>query len=255
MAKDTDTVLLRCDASVARITLNRPSRHNALGSAELEQLARHLSAVASDNTLRVLLVDATGEKTFCAGAALDQLDGVNFDGDTFAGVTASLEALQVPTVCVLQGNVFGAGVDLALACDFRIGVTGSRMRVPAAAIGACYPPASVARMVHELGSSNARRLLLAAETFSGDALLHSGFLHWQTSVEGLQARVDELLQQLLALAPSSQSAMKQMIRAASLNTGDSDSLQGLMQACFASENFVEGMAAQREGRAAVFNRK
>ncbi|MGB5324724.1 MAG: enoyl-CoA hydratase/isomerase family protein, partial [Pseudomonadales bacterium] len=175
MAENVATVRCERDKAIATLTLDNAARHNALGQAELDALSVQLDKLAADDSLRVLVLRGAGEKTFCAGAALDQLDGVNFDGDSFARVTQRLAELAIPTVCALNGNVFGAGVDLALACDFRIGLEGTRMRVPAAAIGACYPPASVQRIVAQLGVAAARRLLLAAEIFDDQLMLEHGF--------------------------------------------------------------------------------
>ncbi|MBT8150521.1 MAG: enoyl-CoA hydratase/isomerase family protein [Gammaproteobacteria bacterium] len=250
---NASTVILQCRDQVATLTLNDASRHNALGHAELGQLGDALDTIAGDASLRAVLLTGAGEKTFCAGAALDQLDGVHFDGDTFAPVTDKLAALPLPTVCALNGNVFGAGVDLALACDFRLGVVGSRMRVPAAVLGACYPPGCVQRMVAQLGVAASRRLLLMAETLDADAMLACGFLQWQVAREQLHARAQLLLDQLLALAPKSLSAMKSMIGLSAVGLNDAQAAQELMSDCFASEDFSEGMAAQREARAPKFS--
>lgn len=243
-----------CDG-IARLTLDNPARHNALGQAELDSLERILAALDNEPALRVLLLTGRGEKTFCAGAALDQLDGVSFDGDSFARVTQRLADLTVPSVCALNGNVFGAGVDLALACDFRIGLERSRMRVPAAAIGACYPPASVQRMVAQLGVAASRRLLLAAETFDDAAMLACGFLHWRVSRAELEGRVEQLLGELVALAPRSQSVMKQLLNGAQGIAADDDAVAALVRSCFESEDFAEGMAAQRARRQPQFTGK
>ncbi|NNC54416.1 MAG: enoyl-CoA hydratase/isomerase family protein [Pseudomonadales bacterium] len=250
---EAPTVVFNKADGIATLMLNDAARHNALGHAELQQLDEALDAIAADTSLRAVLLTGAGAKTFCAGAALDQLDGVNFDGDTFAPITNKLAALPQPTLCALNGNVFGAGVDLALACDFRIGVSGSRLRVPAAVLGACYPPACVQRMVSQLGIAASRRLLLAAHTFDADEMLGCSFLHWRVAPGELNERARLLLDELLALAPQSQAAMKAMITQSTAGLQDAQAAQQLMQACFASADFLEGMAAKREGRAPAFS--
>ncbi|MBT8149307.1 MAG: enoyl-CoA hydratase/isomerase family protein [Gammaproteobacteria bacterium] len=253
MPQQATTINLFMREQVAYLTLDNEAKHNALGQYELDQLEVHLQAIAQQQDLRALVLTGAGSKTFCAGAALDQLDREHFNGDNFAKVTAALAGLELPTVCALNGNVFGAGVDLAIACDFRIGLRGTRMRVPAAAIGACYPPASIQRLVVELGTGAARRLLLLAETFDAQAMHGCGFLHWLVTAEELQSRVDEIIATISSLAPRSISAMKQIIRQASEGRGDPQFAEELMHACFACQDFSEGLAAQKEKRPPVFS--
>lgn len=147
----TDTVLYSREGHIGRLTINVPERHNALGREQLVGMQQHLAAVAADRQVRVLVLSGAGDKTFCAGASLQELGAGEIGGDCFRATTAQLAALAVPTICALNGNVFGAGVELALSCDFRLGVEGSRMRVPAAAIGICYPSSGVQRLVQGSG--------------------------------------------------------------------------------------------------------
>ncbi|MEE4189990.1 MAG: enoyl-CoA hydratase/isomerase family protein, partial [Halieaceae bacterium] len=117
----TDSILFETGGHVARLTLNKPERHNALGADELTAIQAHLAAVEADPELRVLVVTGHGDKTFCAGAALNELGAGKISGDFFQQTTDRLAALRVPTICALNGNVFGGGVELALSCDFRLG--------------------------------------------------------------------------------------------------------------------------------------
>ena len=79
----TDNVQLDRDGHVARIVLNNPDKHNALGEEELSTLQNHLAEVEADSELRVLVVTGRGDKTFCAGAALHQLGSGRISGDFF----------------------------------------------------------------------------------------------------------------------------------------------------------------------------
>jgi len=94
-----DTVVCVKEGYVARIVLNNPSKHNALGQEELIALQDYFRDVDADNQLRVLVLTSHGDKTFCAGAALDQLQAGQIDPDLFQKTTNHLASLRIPTIC------------------------------------------------------------------------------------------------------------------------------------------------------------
>ena len=247
-----DTVLFEKSGHMARIVLNNPEKHNSLGEQELTAVQACTAQVALDETLRVLVVTGAGEKTFCAGAALNQLGAGQISGDLFQATTDQLAALEIPTLCALNGNVFGGGVELALSCDFRIGIQGTRMRVPAAQIGLCYPPGGINRFVERLGVNLAKRILVAAEEFDAEAMLRIGFLDHLVARENLRQRTDELASSIAALAPLAVRAMKQILQQAAAGGIDIEQAQSLAQRCSDSSDLQEGFSAQRERRAPNF---
>jgi enoyl-CoA hydratase/carnithine racemase len=93
------------------------------------------------------------------------------------------------TVAALEGNVYGGATDLALACDFRIGVEGMELRMPAAALGLHYYPSGMRRCVATLGLSAARRLFLTAEPLAATDLLALGYLDELVPAASLEAAV------------------------------------------------------------------
>ncbi len=249
----TDTVIYRREGRVGRLILNMPERHNALGREQLVAIQQHLAAVANDHQVRVLVLTGAGNRTFCAGASLQELGAGEIGGDCFRATTAQLGSLAIPTICALNGNVFGAGVELALSCDFRLGVEGSRMRVPAAAIGICYPSSGVQRLVQGLGVSLARRILLAAEEFDSQAMLDMGFLDYLVLPGRFPDATDELAGKMAGLAPLAVRAMKNILGQVLDGSVDEDEVKELADLCARSEDFKEGLAAQREKREPRFS--
>ena len=128
-----------------------------------------LAAWAARDDLRALVLTGRG-RSFCAGAALGDVGGADWTDNPLTRLCDALEAFPLPTVAGLNGGVYGGGVELALACDFRVGVTGMRAFVPPARLGIHYEPAGIARAIDRLGSQAARRLFLLAETFDAEAL-------------------------------------------------------------------------------------
>lgn len=247
-----DAVLFSRSGHVATLTLNQPGRHNALGAEQLAALLRVLDGVRNDESIRVLVVTGAGEKTFCAGAALDELGGDELTENAFQGTTARIAALPIPTLCAVNGNVFGGGVELALACDFRIGVEGARMQVPAAAIGLCYPLEGIRRFLEVLGPQVARRLLVAAETFEGEAMREIGFLDRVVPRSELQAEAKALAEHIAGLAPLAVQAMKQVLRQATTDQVDAEAASALARRCLASADLQEGLKAKAEKRSPAF---
>ena len=148
--------------------------------------------------------------------------------------------------------MFGGATELALSCDFRIGIQGGRLRVPAAAIGLCYPAAGIARFVEKLGANTARRMLLASETLHADELLRIGFLDYLVPPETLDERTEELALHISGLAPLSTRAMKELLLQAESGGIDAGRAAELARLCDESDDLQEGFAAQREKRSARF---
>lgn len=249
----TGTILYSREGHVGRLVLNVPERHNALGQEELLGIQEHLTAVAADRQVRVLVLTGGGDKTFCAGASLQELGAGKIGGEAFQSTTSQLAALAIPTVCALNGNVFGAGVELALSCDFRLGVEGSRMRVPAAAIGICYPASGIRRLVDSLGISMARRILLAAEEFDASAMLTMGFLDHLVARVGLAAATHDYATRLSGLAPLAVRSMKNILAQVHTGAVDEEQVGEMAALCAESVDLKEGLLALREKRQPRFS--
>ena len=251
----SDTICYSCTGHVGRLVLNNPELHNSLGREELTAIQAYLAEISDDPNLRVLIVTGTGSKTFCAGASLKQLGSGQIDSDCFQATTDQLAAMAVPTICALNGNVFGGGVELALSCDFRIGIEGTRLRVPAAAIGLCYPLSGINRFVERLGVNLAKRILVASEEFSADEMLEIGFLDHLVLPGQLEEKAEDMAGHIAGLAPLAVRAMKLILQQAAAGSIDYESASALEKQCQQSEDLQEGFAATKEKRAPRFSGK
>ena len=182
----TDTISFSEEQGIATLTFDNPSRRNALGAAELDAIEGALASLSADT--RVLLITSSDDRIFCAGADLNQILDGTLDGERFQSVTNQIAALPIPTIAVLTGNVFGGGAELALSCDFRLAREGIVLRIPAAAIGLCYPIEGIERLTRRLGPVLARRMLVAAETFSAEQMLSLNMVNAVHSADALRAR-------------------------------------------------------------------
>ena len=243
-----ETIRYERRGHVAFLTLDNPERHNALGRAELEGLQAAFVEVEADDQVRVLVLTGTGDKTFCAGASLEQLRSGELSEELFQVTAEQLHRLAVPSICALNGSVYGAGVELALSCDFRLGVEGSHMRVPAAAIGICYPLSGITRLVEHLGVNLAKRILVASERFDADGLLEIGFLDHLLLPSQLEEETNKLAEHIADLAPLAVRSMKEILLQAATGEKDQDRANELIALCSGSADLQEGLLAQSEKR-------
>ena len=177
------TPLLDIDGARATIRLNRPKHLNRLQPDDLDALLKLFDRIEADPAIRVLVLTGTG-RAFSAGYDLNSVaeratsaDEQQSAGSAFEVVVNRLEDLGVPTICRLNGGVYGGSTDLALACDFRIGVDTCEMFMPAARLGLHYYTSGIARYVSRLGVDNAKKLFLtAAEDRRAPEMLRIGYL-------------------------------------------------------------------------------
>ena len=244
----------------ATITLDRPRHLNRLHREDLLALRAYCERLAADTHLRVVVLTGRG-RAFCAGFNIDQLaqsateaetPGSTADPHLFEHTVDALEALPVPTVARLNGGVFGGATDLALACDFRIGVTGMELRMPAARLGLHYYPSGLQRYVSRLGLSAAKRLFLLAEALPGETLLQLGYLDALVEPALLDAAVEQVAGRLLDGAPLALRGMKSSLNEIARGEFDTAKMREREARCAASADLREGLAAFAEKRSPRF---
>lgn len=245
-------VRLEVDGHLARIVLDAPEQHNALEADDVAAFRSHVDRVDADEVVRVLVVTGSGTKTFCAGASLAQLESGDMTPELFETLTDRLAAARVPTICALNGSVYGGGAEIALCCDFRIGVTGTRLSVPAAQLGICYPVGGLTRYVQRLGITVAQGLLVASEELDGEEMLRVGFLTHLVAPSRLRSATEQLATRLASHAPLAVQAMKRLLTQVASGSVDPEEARALVARCAASSDLQEGLAAKREGRSPRF---
>jgi len=242
----------------ATVRLNRPREHNRLEPGDLAMLRETFTRIDHDPDVRVLVLTGTG-KSFSSGyhigALIDRQAGNPEPGEadhSFETVVNRLAALRVPTIAALQGSVYGGATDLALACDFRIGVEGMRMLMPAARLGIIYYPSGIERYVSRLGIAAAKKLFMTAEPIDGEEMRRIGYLDAIVPAEELAARVDALAATLAANAPLALAGLKRAINETASGRLDHEALGAARAGCSASEDHAEALKAWSEKRKPVF---
>lgn len=220
MSTDTttgSTPVLTITDGEATVRLNRPKQLNKLTAEDLVALRAIFDRVDTDPAVRVLILTGTG-RVFSAGydlgdiaaraARAETASETSPPSATFETVVDRLEDLAVPTICKLNGGVYGGATDLALACDFRIGVDNCEMFMPAARLGLHYYKSGLVRYVSRLGLAAAKKLFLTAQKIDAREMLRIGYLDEALPADQLDRRVAELAAAIAANAPIATRGMK-----------------------------------------------
>ena len=241
----------------ATIRLNRPRHMNRIQPEDIPVLMRLLDEADSDPAVRVLVLTGSG-RAFSAGYHLGDLKAQAEGGGSAGGVpsfealTNRLEGCRVPTICRLNGGVYGGSTDLALACDFRVGHDGVEMFMPAGRLGVHYYEAGMRRYVSRLGLNAAKRLFLTGERIGAAEMLRIGYLTEVAPAEELDGRVDALAERIAAMAPLAVQGMKRALDEIARGALDVAALETRSAACQDSEDLKEGLRAFKEKRQPVF---
>src|SRR5229473_1216816 len=214
--EEASAPVLDIDGARATIRLNRPKHLNRLQPEDLDALLKLFDRIEADPAVRVLVLTGTG-RAFSSGYDLGSIAEraakaqEQTAGSAFEIVVNRLEDLALPTICRLNGGVYGGATDLALACDFRIGVDTCEMFMPAARLGLHYYKSGIRRYVSRLGADNARKLFLTAQKIGAAEMLRIGYLTAMAPAEALDEEVDKLATILGGNAPVAMRGMKRAI--------------------------------------------
>ena len=251
------TPLFELDGARATIRLNRPRHLNRLQPEDLDALLKLFDRIEADSTIRALVLTGTG-RAFSAGYDLGSIAerAANAKeqtaGSAFEVVVNRLEDLAVPTICRINGGVYGGSTDLALACDFRIGVDTCEMFMPAARLGLHYYKSGIRRYVSRLGLDNAKKLFLTAEKIGAAEMLRIGYLTAMVPVEALDEEVDRLATTLAGNAPVAMRGMKRAINEFSRGKLDEEAADRRARDSMRGAEIKEGIQAFAEKRPPKF---
>jgi enoyl-CoA hydratase len=258
MSEAASAPVLEISGARATIRLNRPKHLNRLQSEDLGELVKLLDRIEADAAVRVLVLTGTG-RVFSAGYDLNSVadratsaSEQQSAGSAFEAVVDRLEDIAVPTICRLNGGVYGGATDLALACDFRIGVDTADMFMPAARLGLHYYRSGIARYVSRLGIDNAKKLFLTAEKIAAPEMLRMGYLTAMVPEESLDQEVDRLASVLAGNAPAAMRGMKRAINEFARGKLDEEAADRRHRESMRSAEIKEGIQAFTEKRPPKF---
>jgi len=228
--------------------------------AMYDAMADACERVDADRNIRVFIIRAAGG-VFCTGTDISQFtsfgsgaDGLEYERRLDAGVTR-LERVRVPTIAQVEGIAAGAGCVIALACDLRVCSTNARFGVPIArTLGNALSFENCARLVRHLGVPRTKDILLTGRMLDATEAAGAGIVTRLVSSAEVARAVDELTATVVGNAPLSIRAMREAVRQASASQPqDRAAIDEFVAACYASQDFRDGVAAFLAKRKPEFN--
>jgi enoyl-CoA hydratase len=204
----------REDCSI--LTLNRPEALNALSFAIVRQISEAFDDVANSKS-RALIVTGAGDKAFCAGADIKELRNRTLmaqkrGAQLGQAIFAKLDTLPMPSVAVINGYAFGGGLELALACTFRLATRNAKMGLPEIKLGLIPGYGGTQRLPRLIGVPRAKEMIMLGRRIPASMALEYGLVNQVAPASGLRAAVDGILAELAGCAPLSVTVAKQAIQ-------------------------------------------
>jgi enoyl-CoA hydratase/carnithine racemase len=243
---------------VTRLTISNPGKRGALDHAILDAFARTLPKLDA----RCVIITGEG-RTFSAGYDIGDMGGggpILFADEAeklvahpFAAAIDAVDAYPYPTLAALNGHAIGGGLELALSCDLRIAAEPTKMGMPPAKLGLVYSHTGIRKFIETIGAARTRELFLVGGRVTAPEGLTWGLVNSVVSPDELADAALRLATEIAGNAPLAQTGNKRVIRAvldgqATLDPEVERELLALRQACFATEDFREGVRAFAEKR-------
>ena len=241
----------------AVLTLTRPEALNALSFELLREIGAALDRVANSDA-RALIVTGAGEKAFCAGADIKELMGrrvMEHKSGAALGQTtfAKLDQLPVPSIALVNGYAFGGGLELALACTFRLGCAAAKLGLPEIKLGLIPGYGGTQRLARLIGEARAMELILTGRAVSAAEALQLGLLHRLVEAPLVPAAI-AFAEEFAGYGLPALRFARDAVRRASTSTLENGLLieQDLATLAFQTEDAAEGMRAFAEKRKPQF---
>ena len=245
--------------NITTITINRPNKLNALNIQTIEELHQALSEANNDSNTKVIIMTGSGEKAFVAGADISEFAHFSEEAGKNLAATGQkllfdfIENLSTPVIAAVNGFALGGGLELAMACHFRIASDNAKMGLPEVSLGVIPGYGGTQRLPQLIGKGRAMELIMTASMIDANQALAYGLVNHVTTQEELLPLCEKIAGKI---AKNSTIAIAAAIRA--VNAGLKDGVNGFdieideFGNCFGTADFEEGTSAFLEKRKADF---
>ena len=254
-----ENILIEKQDNIAVVTINRPTKLNALNKATIQELHDGFNALNEDKSVKAIIITGSGEKAFVAGADIAEFANFSIsEGQQLAAEGQALlfdfvQNLSTPVIAAVNGFALGGGLELAMSCHFRIASTNAKMGLPEVTLGVIPGYGGTQRLAQLIGKGRAMELIMTAGMIDAESAKNYGLVNHVVAQE-------ELLEFAKGIATkisnNSTVAIAKAIQA--INANFEDGTNGYeveienFGACFGTEDFKEGTSAFLEKRKAAF---
>lgn len=256
---DYENILFETQDGIGTITINRPSKLNALNKNTIQELHDALAEANEDRQVRVIVLTGSGEKAFVAGA--DIAEFAHFDVENGSQLASKgqavlfdfIENLSTPVIAAVNGFALGGGLELAMSCHLRIASDNAKMGLPETSLGVIPGYGGTQRLPQLIGKGRAMELIFTAGMIDAATALQYGLVNHVTTQDELVPFCYKMAEKMMR---NSSVAMAAAIK--SVNAGFKEGINGYKVEisefgnCFGTEDFKEGTSAFLEKRKAEF---
>ena len=254
-----ENILIEKQDNIAVVTINRPTKLNALNKVTIQELHDGFKALSEDKSVKAIIITGSGEKAFVAGADIAEFANFSIaEGQQLAAEGQALlfdfvQNLSTPVIAAVNGFALGGGLELAMSCHFRIASTNAKMGLPEVTLGVIPGYGGTQRLAQLIGKGRAMELIMTAGMIDAETAKNYGLVNHVVAQE-------ELLEFAKGIATkisnNSSIAIAKAIRAINANFEDGTNGYAVeienFGACFGTEDFKEGTSAFLEKRKAIF---
>jgi enoyl-CoA hydratase len=255
----SDEVLFDVEGAVGVITLNRPQKLNAVTPEMADAIVGAVRECNDSDKIRCVIVTGAGEKSFCAGSDIGELDGYEtpWQFRNRPDYCDAIRRLLKPSVAAVNGYCFGGGLETAMSCDIRIASTNAQFAAPEIKLGWIGGGGMAMHLAHSIGMSNAALMVMTGDPIPAEKALAWGLVSDVVPRERLLARAREIADTIANRAPIAAETAKLNLKAAYTMPAEMaiEYERDLQTICFATEDAREGRAAFKEKRPPLFRRR
>jgi enoyl-CoA hydratase len=257
-----ENILVTTQENIATVTINRPTKLNALNVATISDLNKAFKLLSKNNEIRAIILTGSGEKAFVAGADISEF--ANFSIEQGSQLAAEgqeklfdfIENLKTPVIAAVNGFALGGGLELAMACHFRVASANAKMGLPEVSLGVIPGYGGTQRLPQLVGKGRAMEMIMTAGMVTADEAYRIGLVNHVVSEDELIEFCTNIANKIIKNSPY---AIGKAIKAVNANfkegkNGYETEIKSFGK-CFGTEDFKEGTTAFLEKRKAVFTGK
>ena len=252
-----ENILLDQQNSIAVITINRPSKLNALNKKTIEELHEAIKSLDHDDDVRVIIITGSEEKAFVAGADIAEFSNFSVDeGKNLASEGQELlfnyiENLSKPVIAAMNGFALGGGLELAMACHLRVASDNARMGLPEVSLGLIPGYGGTQRLPQLVGKGHALEMILTGGMIGTEQALAWGLINHMVAQEQLIPFCKKIAQKIINNSPVAIAAAIKAVNSGFKKEGFLQEINAFGE-CFGTDDFKEGTSAFLEKRKAGF---